>query len=153
MPNHLHAIIILKNNDKNIDDDIHDKNLDINDNENVQTHGRASLPISLYDLPIIEILPSLHRLPKSISSFIAGFKSAVNSKIDDLIDANNLNIPKYNRNNQFFQPNYHDIIIKNDVSYHRIKQYIIANPQKWNNGQIQNPTEEDDYTARTNIRN
>lgn len=134
MPNHLHAIIILKNEDKIIDDDIHDKNLDINDN--VQTHGRASLPISLHDLPIIDISPSLHRLPKSISSFIAGFKSAVNSKIDDFIDKNKLEIP-------FFQPNYHDHIIRDDGSFHRIKQYIISNPQKWDTDLFQNPTEEE----------
>lgn len=121
MPNHLHAIIIL-NNDNNMDN--------INDDD-VQTHGRASLPLLL------------HRLPKSISSFIAGFKSAVNSKIDDLIDTNNLDIPKYNRNNHFFQPNYHDLIINNNASYHRIKQYIIANPQNWDTDQLQNTTEEE----------
>src|SRR5690606_16496231 len=44
------------------------------------------------------------RLPKSISSFMAGFKSAVNSKIDDYIDEYQLKIPKYNRNNHFFNP-------------------------------------------------
>ncbi len=41
---------------------------------------------------------------------MAGFKSAVNTKIDDYIDENQLSIPKYNRNNHFFQPNYHDHI-------------------------------------------
>jgi putative transposase len=51
------------------------------------------------------------RLPKSISSFLAGFKSAVNSKIDDYIDENGLDISKYNRNNHFFQPDYYDHII------------------------------------------
>ncbi len=73
------------------------------------------------------------RKPKSISSFIAGFKSAVNSKIDDYIDENGLNIPKYNRNNHFFQPNYHDHIIRNDSEYQRIKKYIINNPTCWEN--------------------
>ena len=73
------------------------------------------------------------RKPKSISSFIAGFKSAVNSKIDDYIDENGLNIPKYNRNNHFFQPNYHDRIIRNDQEYQRIKKYIINNPTNWGN--------------------
>ena len=73
------------------------------------------------------------RLPKSISSFIAGFKSSVNSKIDDYIDQQQLEIPKYNRNNHFFQPNYHDHIIRNEMEYHNISNYIKNNPNNWNN--------------------
>jgi len=76
--------------------------------------------------------PNFIRKPKSISSFIAGFKSAVNSGIDDYIDQHGLDIPKYNRNNHFFQPNYHDHIVRNDQEYQRIKNYIILNPAKWN---------------------
>jgi hypothetical protein len=72
------------------------------------------------------------RLPKSISSFIAGFKSSVNSKIDDYIDIQQLKIPKYNRNNHFFQPNYHDHIIRNEMEYINISNYIINNPINWN---------------------
>jgi REP element-mobilizing transposase RayT len=68
---------------------------------------------------------------KSISSFIGGYKSAINSKIDDYIDENNLNMPKYNRNNHFFQPNYYDHLIRNNTECQRIKQYIINNPINW----------------------
>ncbi len=71
------------------------------------------------------------RLPKSISSFIAGFKSAVNTQIDNYIDEHNLQIPKYNRNNHFFQPNYNDRVIRNKAEYYRIKNYIIQNPKNW----------------------
>ena len=63
--------------------------------------------------------PELIRLPKSISSFMAGFKSAINRKIDDYIDDNQLNIPKQNRNNHFFQSNYYDRIIRNNVEHER----------------------------------
>jgi hypothetical protein len=73
------------------------------------------------------------RLPKSISSFIAGFKSSVNTKIDDYIDEHQLNIPKYNRNNHFFQPNYHDHIIRNEMEYQNISNYIKNNPFNWKN--------------------
>lgn len=100
MPNHLHAIIILKKNK-------------INDSQKSQNQ--------------------FIRKPKSISSFIGGFKSAITTKIDDFIDENNLDIPKYNKNNHFFQPNYNDHIIRNNAEYHRIKNYIINNPKKWNN--------------------
>ena len=71
------------------------------------------------------------RLPKSISSFIAGFKSSVNTKIDDYIDEHHLDIPKYNRYNHFFQPNYHDHIIRNHCEYVDISNYIINNPINW----------------------
>jgi len=70
--------------------------------------------------------------PQSISLFVTGFKSAINSKINDFIDEHNLDIPKYGRNNHFFQPNYYDHIIRNDSEYQQIKKYIINNPLKWN---------------------
>ena len=141
MPNHLHAIVEIDNRDIN----------DKSDNENapdvgrndVDTHGRAYLqPLQLIQSPPSDLNTDARpyqpikrnppiRLPKSISSFIAGFKSAINSKIDDYIDEKQLNIPKYNRNNHFFQPNYHDHIIRNELEYHRIKNYIINNPSNW----------------------
>ncbi len=105
MPNHLHAIVVINNGLNNGGNDRNAR-------------------------PCVSSLPPtpFYRLPKSISSFLAGFKSAVNSKIDDYIDQHNLNIPKYNRNNHFFQPNYHDHIIRNEQSYQRISDYIINNP-------------------------
>ena len=127
MPNHLHTIIVLNKSKINI-------------NSNVETHGRASLqsteqPTEQSTKQSIEQSepPKLIRLPKSISSFMAGFKSAINSKIDDYIDDNQLNIPKYNRNNHFFQSNYHDHIIRNNTEFGRIKNYIINNPANWKN--------------------
>jgi len=115
----------------------------------VETHGRASLQSTTttsfqsttHQSPLLESSPDnlngtikrnpAIRLPKSISSFIAGFKSIINTKIDDYIDDNHLNLPKYNRNNHFFQPNYHDRIIRNHVEYERIQNYIANNPSNW----------------------
>ncbi|MDC8000776.1 hypothetical protein POV26_06990 [Aequorivita todarodis] len=113
MPNHLHAIIII--------DPVqtHGRASHTNDKtqQTVQTHGRASLRFI--------------RKPKSISSFIAGFKSATTNKIDDFIDEKELPIKKFNRNNKFWHSNYHDHIIRNDEAYQKIKNYIINNPAKW----------------------
>lgn len=139
MPNHIHAILIIDNVQT------HGlANAQTHGRANVQTHGRASLPSpkkipspktkkipSPKTIPSPDYSPMPYRLPKSISSFLAGFKSAVNSKIDDYIDKHQLNIPKYNRNNHFFQPNYHDHIIRNETEYERIKNYIINNPANW----------------------
>lgn len=120
MPNHLHAIICihqLGDGNPSADGDI----------DAAEPHGHAALPS-----PSSRISKNCIRMPKSISSFLAGFKSIVNSKIDDFIDEHRLDIPKYNRKNHFFQPNYHDHIIRNEQEYQRIKNYIINNPIKWN---------------------
>ena len=47
---------------------------------------RDARPCVIRNIPI--------RKPKSISSFVAGFKSAVNSKIDDYIDLHQLKYSK-----------------------------------------------------------
>ena len=95
MPNHLHAIVEIDN--KNRDHTVRVKN---RDNATVETHGRASLHDDNNDILQIKRNPPI-RLPKSISSFMSGFKSAVNTQIDDYIDEHKLSLPKYNRNNHF----------------------------------------------------
>ena len=144
MPNHLHAIIILEKikNEKTTNmNGLHGTHGTGTHGTHVETHGRASLQSpeqSIKQSIKQSIEPIFIRKPKSISSFIAGFKSAINSKIDDYIGENNLNIPKYNRNNHFFQPNYHDHIIRNNAEYKRIKNYIINNPLNWDKDKFYN---------------
>ena len=112
MPNHLHAIVVLEKT----------KNTN-NSALTVETHGRASLQYASK--------PDFIRKPKSISSFIAGYKSATLNKIDDFIDENNLKINKYNRPNPLWQSNYYDHIIRNEKSYNNIFNYIKTNPNEW----------------------
>jgi REP element-mobilizing transposase RayT len=127
MPNHLHAIVEIYNETRGVI---------TNDSPNVKTHSLASLatePIG-HQLELLSLKQNPPvRLPKSISSFIAGFKSAVNTKIDDYVDEHQLDMPKYNKNNHFFQPNYHDHIIRNQLEYQTISNYIINNPMNWKN--------------------
>jgi REP element-mobilizing transposase RayT len=141
MPNHIHAIIILDKNEThatNVETAMNPLNTANGVNgAAVETHGRASLRPNRpdqSDRPNPSNCPNpsaFIRKPQSISSFIAGFKSAVNSKIDDFIDENNLNISKYNRNNHFFQSNFHDHIIRNSTELERIQNYILNNPMNW----------------------
>jgi REP element-mobilizing transposase RayT len=120
MPNHLHAIIIIDtvqthgSASQTDNERTHDR---ASQTDNEKTHGRAYLQFI--------------RKPKSISSFIAGFKSATTNKIDDFIDQKELPIKKFNQNNKFWQPNYHDHIIRDERAYINIKNYIINNPSKW----------------------
>ena len=104
MPNHLHAIVVIKKPDIPVV---------------VETHGH------------VETHAKFHRKPKSLSSFIAGYKTAVITKIDYFIDLNKLPIEKYNRENKLWQSNYHDRIIRNKKEYWRIKNYIRNNPKNW----------------------
>ncbi len=65
--------------------------------------------------------------PKSISSFIAGYKSVVTKKINQI----------HNTHGQpVWQRNYYEHIIRDDKDLNRIREYIVNNPTKW---------EEDDY--------
>lgn len=142
MPNHLHAIVVIDNPTNNPpstdNSDVVDGSNDYdgtNETHIIETHGRASLQSKHHANQQFKqsesANPSFFRQPQSISSFIGGFKSAINSKIDDYIDEHQLEIPKYNRTNHFFQPNYHDHIIRNDAEHQRIRQYIINNPKNW----------------------
>lgn len=117
MPNHLHAIVIL---DKKYCECV------------MQSHGRASLQPESKQKQL-----QLQRQPKSISSFVAGFKSTTIKQIDDWIDANNLSMLKYNKHNPLWQANYHDHIIRNEIEYRNISRYIVCNPIKWTNDSLQ----------------
>ena len=128
MPNHLHAIVTI---DNTVDPAF----------GAVDTHGRAylrSTPPSP-PAPPTHVNPNdksqiWERKPKSISSFVAGFKSAINTAIDNAIDDGCDLFPalgKFNRNNHFWQPNYHDHIIRNAQSYETISKYIANNPTNW----------------------
>ena len=152
MPNHLHAIIIIKNKSDKIQGNIEPvegTGFIRNDDDfirNAETHGRASQHSDQTDQTDQTNEPQydpnnptinhntdfkLYRQPKSISSFIAGYKSAVTTKIDDFIDLHQLKTRKYNRKNRLWQVNYHDHIIRNDYDYRRIKKYIKNNPSAW----------------------
>lgn len=111
----------------------------------VDTHGRAYLHSNHSDRSEQSKQTTkqfrLYRKPKSLSSFIAGYKSSVTTQINNWIDdmhvrANQQNThqctyQKYNRKNKLWQPNYNDHIIRNDDEYWRIKNYIKNNPKNW----------------------
>ena len=115
MPDHLHAIVILDKSKCECPGHV-------GMHGHVETHGRASLPTPS---------PNFQRQPKSISSFVAGFKSATIKRIDDWIDSNHVPMAKFNKNNPLWQSNYHDHIIRNEIEFKNISEYIIRNPIEW----------------------
>jgi putative transposase len=62
--------------------------------------------------------------PKSISSFLAGFKSIVTKRIDALRQTPGVPV---------WQRNYYERIIRNEIEFTRICEYINNNPANWYN--------------------
>ncbi|HZJ35879.1 MAG TPA: transposase [Gillisia sp.] len=114
MPNHMHGIIALKNpvgagftpaqNDTNAPNDLAPN--DIN-NQNDGYKGAAA------------------RVAPTIGDIVGGFKSLVANGCLDIYKSKNEKMGK------FWQRNFHEHIIRNEQSYHRIREYIINNPAKW----------------------
>jgi len=57
---------------------------------------------------------------KNVGAIVRGYKSSVTKQINLL-----------NYDGTVWQRNYHDHIIKNEPSYHRIAGYIVDNPKNW----------------------
>ena len=60
--------------------------------------------------------------PKSLASFVAGFKPATTKRINE--KGRTLAVPVWQRN-------YYEHIIHSDESLSKIRQYIANNPLKW----------------------
>jgi len=110
MPNHVHAVVII--------------------GHGVGAHGRAPL---LQQHDALSRAP-LHRLPRSLGSFVAGFKSAVTKRINEMRGTPGL--PVWHRN-------YYEHVIRNEEELDRIRQYIAGNPTCWDHDR-ENP----DYRPR-----
>ncbi len=105
MPNHLHAILRIENNG-------------LGSSDTIETHGRASLPSGI-----------ARRSPKSVSSFVAGFKSSATKRIN--AHRNTPRVPVW-------QARFHDHIIRDEANYHRITEYIATNPASWETDKFYN---------------
>jgi REP element-mobilizing transposase RayT len=110
MPNHLHGIII------------------INDNNSNGTHDDADKK-TVGDLKETRNRIPLYRARRSLGSFISGFKSATTGRINHLQAMSGLKI---------WQRNYYEHIIRNDHELYHIREYIRCNPVNWANDE-ENP--------------
>lgn len=111
MPDHLHAILRINNGVDVVEtyDNI------------VDTHGRAYLQ-NPPQTPQQTQHGIAYRSPKSISSFVACFKSSATKQINEF---------RHTPNEPVWQPLFYDHIIRDDREYKRIWDYIIENPAKW----------------------
>jgi len=74
----------------------------------VGAHGRA--PLHPY------------RSPRSLGSFVAGFKSAATKRINALRRMPGVPV---------WQRNYYERVVRNEEELNRIRQYILENPLRW----------------------
>ena len=95
MPDHFHGIVVINNDHFNGDVGM--------TGHVVGAHGRAPL----------------HREPRSLGSLMAGFKSAVTKRINEL---------RQTSGQPVWQRNYFDRIIRNDRELNYIRDYIMNNP-------------------------
>jgi putative transposase len=82
------------------------------------SHGGATLGQSESD----DGDPELHRPPRSLGSFIAGFKSAATTRINDHRDTPGAPV---------WQRNYHARIIRTERHWRAARRYIRRNPADW----------------------
>jgi putative transposase len=59
--------------------------------------------------------------PRSLGSFLSGFKSATTKRINDL----------RRTSVHVWQRNYYEHVIRDENSLQRIREYIVNNPQRW----------------------
>jgi REP element-mobilizing transposase RayT len=112
MPNHLHAIVSITN-PPSID--------------RVGAHGRA---------------PLLYRPPRSVGSFIAGFKAVTTRRINEVRGA---------PGSRVWQRNYHEHIIRDKDDLERVRSYIANNPSCWNEDE-ENPASSSPRMATGNAQ-
>ena len=114
MPNHIHVLVRIEN----VNEEMHGSaSVTINNkifsadgfNKNISAKADKKYGVA-------------YRVPKSISSFVAGFKSSVTKKINEF-----RNTPKL----PVWHERFHDHIVRNEEEFNRIRMYIKNNPLKW----------------------
>ncbi len=112
MPNHIHGILLI---DKPVDDGVNlevDRDLDV---DVVETRHALSLRESMGKTRF------QNQGKNTISSMVSSYKSAVTRH------ANRIGLENG------WQFRFHDHIIRNHAEYQRIENYIIKNPENWDN--------------------
>lgn len=112
MPNHIHGIIYIGENEFNTDIRRYAMG-------RVSTMGRVS---AIIRVPIMHVTGYKNKFApqrKNLASIIRGYKSAVTIKCRKILP------------NFAWQRNYHDRIIRNENELNRIREYIIKNPEMW----------------------
>ncbi|MGB3138135.1 MAG: transposase [Nodosilinea sp.] len=113
MPDHLHGVVLIES----INPEGANNHLPL---RQTLVGANGCLPSSSWRNNPHRLVPPMR--PRSLASFIAGFKSATTKRINTLRDAAGTPV---------WQRNYYDHIIRNDQSLQHIRHYITNNPLTW----------------------
>jgi REP element-mobilizing transposase RayT len=103
----------------------------LNEYGNIADNCWKEIPIHYDEVEIdaLQIMPNhmhavilLHRHRHALGTIIGSYKAAVTKRIREL--------PGWSRA-RVWETNYYEHVIRNDDSLHRIRQYIVNNPLKW----------------------
>ncbi len=118
MPNHFHAVIMIGRNEFNSKPKLEE----LQDEEFIELEIDPN-DIEPYDFESDEVKQSQNQFgpqSKNLASIVRGFKAAVTTQV------------RKNGDKKFkWQPLFHDHIIRDEKSFHRIQNYIINNPTNW----------------------
>jgi len=121
MPNHIHGIIELINDEKSVSNNTAVENLRV---INLKAENEQLLNFIPIKNSIIQ--NNFQKCtPRSIGSIIKGFKIGVTKWIRDKNNFEPILIES------IWQRNYHEHIIRDNREYEKIVKYIINNPSKW----------------------
>jgi REP element-mobilizing transposase RayT len=112
MPNHVHGIIELVNDDNVVG---------VENFQPLQHHNESQRN------------EFQKMIPRSIGSIVKGFKIGVTKwfRINEDVSVGDGNFQPQQSQRKLWQRNYYEHIIRNEQSYQTISDYIINNPVKW----------------------
>jgi len=119
MPNHIHGVVVISPVGANGGSPINETITAVNANDvspkttdnTTRAHSHAPLRKPKFSLK-----------PKTIGSFVAGFKSITTKRINQINKAPGRSI---------WQRNYYEHIIRDEHELNKIRRYIINNPPQW----------------------
>jgi putative transposase len=111
MPNHVHMIMFLSNEETAYEKEVARAH-------EVGAHSCA--PLQDKQLPQNKRIPL--RKPRSLGTFISGFKATTTRCVNDL---------RKTPGARLWQRNYYEHIIRNEEDLNNIRKYIQENPARW----------------------
>ncbi|MGP1382228.1 MAG: transposase [Thainema sp.] len=122
MPNHIHGIVFIQDKTSQ---QVSDNSSQVSNQPQNPVGANGHSPLQNGHSPIQHVTPFMR--PRSLSSFITGFKSTATKRINLL-----RNTPR----TPVWQRNYYEHIIRNKESLEQIRYYIQTNPANWQTDQL-----------------
>jgi len=105
MPNHIHGIVWVNSNVMDVANNVGATGRSPLQNDHLPYQGKPHGPKN-----------------KSLSSFIAGYKSSVTKRINQIRQTHSIPV---------WQRNYYEHIIRNEIELNKIREYVLNNPLNW----------------------